>query len=77
MVQVPTGHFADFFTVDVVIDMDGFGPASGKLSKYELFARSSYAERAGLKLFLAWDSPLLTPADILALQEPPDLVIYQ
>jgi hypothetical protein len=77
MVQVPTGHFAAYASVDVVIDMDGFGPTAGKLSKYETFARSSYAERAGLKLFLAWDSPLLSPGAVLALQDPPDLVIYQ
>jgi hypothetical protein len=77
MVQVPTGRFAAYPSVDVLIDMDGFGPASAKLSKYQLFALSSYAERAGLKLFLEWDSPLLAPADVLSLAEPPDLVIYQ
>jgi hypothetical protein len=77
MVQVPTGSFDEYASVEVVIDMDGYGAASAKLSKYGLFALSSYAERAGLKLFLEWDTPLLAPTDVLALQKPPDLVIYQ
>lgn len=78
MVEVPAGgRFTDHPEVDVVIDMDGFGPHLGKLSKYRLFALSSYAERAGLKLFLTYDTPLLSPAEVEALETPPGLVIYQ
>ncbi|MEZ4503865.1 MAG: hypothetical protein R3C39_14680 [Dehalococcoidia bacterium] len=63
--------------IDLVIDMDGFGPSSAKLSKYDRFALSSYAEYSGLKLFFDHDTPLLTPADVQALKPPPNVVIYQ
>ena len=70
-------RFAQVDEVELLIDMDGFGPRFGKLSKYERFALADYAERAGLKLFLDWDVELLEPRDIQALDPPPDLVIYQ
>ena len=63
--------------VELIIDMDGFGPAHAKLSKYDRYARAPYAERAALKLFYDWDVPLLTPERVQALDRPPDLVIYQ
>ena len=63
--------------VDVIIDMDGYGPAHVKLTKYEWYALAPYAERAAIKLFYDWDAPLLTPERVQALERPPDLVIYQ
>jgi hypothetical protein len=64
-------------SVDLVIDMDGWGAPEQKLGGYEAFARASYAEFAAFKLFYLWDSPLLTPAQVMALPHPPDYVIYQ
>ena len=63
--------------VDVVIDMDGWGPPEQKLDGYRLFALSSYAPYAGFKLFYRWDQPLLTPEQVMALPRPPDYVINQ
>lgn len=70
-------HYDDVPEVDITIDMDGFGNPYVKLTKYDWFATSDYAERAAIKLFYHWDAPLLTPARLLGLEHPPDLVIYQ
>jgi len=63
--------------VDLVIDMDGWGPPWQKQQGYEAFALAPYAEHAGFKLFYRWDVPLMTPAEVMALREPPGVVIYQ
>ena len=63
--------------VDLVIDMDGWGPSWQKLDGYNAFARASYAEYAGFKLFYHWDQPLMTPAEVMALPHPPDYLVYQ
>jgi hypothetical protein len=71
--------------VDVVITADGFGGPWVKISKYNRFM-SSPVEFAGFKLFYRWDNPLLTPREVLGLdqhgsvpymQVTPNLVIYQ
>jgi len=63
--------------VDLVIDMDGFGPWNVKLAGYNRYALAEYSEYAGFKLFVNWDTPLRTPAEIQAMERPPDLIIYQ
>ncbi len=63
--------------VDVVIDMDGWGPPGQKLDGYNAFALAPYSEYAAFKLFYHWDVPLLTPAQVMALRHPPDYLIYQ
>ena len=63
--------------VDLVVDMDGWGPPGQKLDGYAAFARTAYSEYAGFKLFYHWDQPLLTPAEVMALPHPPDYLIYQ
>ena len=70
-------YYDDVAEVDVTIDMDGFGNPYVKLTKYDLYATADYAERAAIKLFYRWDVPLMTPARLLSLDNPPDLVIYQ
>jgi hypothetical protein len=70
-------RFARVDEVELLIDVDGFGPRLGKLSKYQRFGLSDYAERSGLKLFFDWDVNLLQPHELQALDPPPDLVIYQ
>lgn len=63
--------------VELVIDMDGFGPAEVKGVKYAEFASRSYAQRAGIKLFFEHDPDLMTEAEVVSLQPRPTLVVYQ
>ncbi len=63
--------------VDLVIDMDGWGPPWQKLEGYAAYARAPYAEYAGFKLFYHWDVPVMTPAEVMTLPHPPDYLIYQ
>jgi hypothetical protein len=63
--------------VDVVINMDGWGPPPGKLSKYEIHIKNEPVEYAGVKLFYRWDEPLLTEAEIQALIPRPNYIQYQ
>lgn len=60
-----------------VINFDGWGPLDKKLAKYDEYATAHYAEYAGIKLFEGWDTPMLTPEQVLALPRQPDLVVYQ
>lgn len=72
-----TENYADVAEVDLTIDMDGYGNAYAKLANYERFSLSNYSERAAIKLFYDWDTPLITPEQLQKLPSPPDLVIYQ
>jgi len=63
--------------VDIVINMDGWGPPPGKLSKYEVHIKNEPVEYAGVKLFYRWDEPLLTEAEIQALVPRPNYIQYQ
>jgi hypothetical protein len=64
--------------VQTVIDFDGFGDPANKLQGYDLFlVDQAYAQYAGIKLFYNSDSPLMSPKEVVALDRPPDLVIYQ
>lgn len=63
--------------VDIVIDMDGFGGRQAKLMNYDLYAVQETPEFTGIKLFYQQDVNLLTPADLMGLDSPPDLIIYQ
>ncbi len=59
-----------------VFHVDGFGGRQIKLEKYEAL-KGPYA--TGFKLFLDpnLDTDLFEPADVLALDDPPDLISYQ
>ena len=74
---VDPASFARVDGVDLLIDMDGWGLPAVKLGGYDAFARAPYAEYSGFKLFFAYDTPLLTPGQVMALPHPPDYVIYQ
>jgi len=63
--------------VELIIDMDGFGPADVKKVKYERYAGRPYAAYAGIKLFLQHDPDLMSAEAELALQPTPAVVIYQ
>jgi hypothetical protein len=63
--------------VQVVIDVDGYGSPEVKLSNYRTFVSDAGAAFGGMKLFYTYDTPLLSPEDLLALEPKPDVVIYQ
>jgi hypothetical protein len=58
--------------------MDGVGANRIKLDGYWRYALADYSERPTFKLFLQRDTPqVLTPEEVLALDTPPDYIIYQ
>lgn len=63
--------------VDLVIDMDGFGPPAAKTSNYDQFVRDDNAPHGAFKLFYKQDDPIMTPQQVEALQPQPDVIIYQ
>jgi hypothetical protein len=63
--------------VDLVIDMDGYGPADVKEAKYEAYAASPYAPFPGIKVFLQHDPDPLSEAALLGLRPRPAYVVYQ
>lgn len=66
----------DYPHVEVVIDSDGFG-GPDKIRDYEKYAQEPGFEYGGFKLYRNWDRPLLAPAEVLGLEPPPHVVIYQ
>jgi hypothetical protein len=63
--------------VQLVIDVDGYGSPEVKLSNYHTFVTDTGAAFGGMKLFSTYDTPLLSPEDLLTLEPVPDVVIYQ
>ena len=63
--------------VDLIIDMDGFGPAAVKRETYEEYAGRPYAAHAAIKLFFNHDPDLMSEQDVLFLNPTPAVVIYQ
>ncbi|HEV2129225.1 MAG TPA: hypothetical protein VGR22_11465 [Thermomicrobiales bacterium] len=63
--------------VDLVIDEDGWGPPDMKMDTYEVVITQQPIEYHGIKLFYQQDDPLMTPAEVMALEPTPDVVIYQ
>jgi hypothetical protein len=63
--------------IDVVLDMDGFGSQSLKLSSYRTVMRQHPLEYPAIKLFYRQDTNLFTPAQVMRLQPAPVLVVYQ
>ena len=63
-------------TLAVVQHIDGFGAPENKRGKYAALQRPGQLH-PGFKLFYEQDTPVLTPAQTLALSPPPDLVTYQ
>jgi hypothetical protein len=67
--------------VQIVIDMDGWGPPSLKRESYRAYVARYPVEYTGFKLFYRNDtkkgSRLMTPADVLALHPKPVYIQYQ
>jgi len=67
--------------VQVVIDMDGWGPPSNKLSSYKQFVYSEPVQFTGFKLFYKNDlrggGKMMTPEEVLKLTPKPIYIQYQ
>ena len=61
----------------VTMNVDGFGNPANKISKYKSFTSEATRFHDGFKLFYEEDTDLMSPAKVLALGPPPDLVIYE
>ena len=61
----------------VTMNVDGFGNPANKIAKYKAFTSEATRFHDGFKLFYEEDTDLMSPAEVLALGPPPDLVIYE
>jgi hypothetical protein len=61
----------------VTMNVDGFGDRANKVSKYREFTHDGTPFHHGYKLFYKEDTGLMRPRSVLALQPPPDLVVYE
>ena len=63
--------------VQVVIDMDGYGPPSAKKAAYKWFVVQQPVQYTGWKLFYKNDKPLMTPEQVLEVYPKPMYIQYQ
>ena len=84
MILHPSEVRANFSHVDLVHHADGWGLKAVKLDTYAFLAAMKNMPITGFKLFYrkpwkvrGWDTPLLTPAQVLALSPRPSYVSYQ
>jgi hypothetical protein len=61
--------------VDLVVDMDGYGPAAIKEVKYARFGAAPYAPFGGIKVFLQHDPDPLSEAQLLRITPRPALFV--
>ncbi|MCP4592863.1 MAG: hypothetical protein GY842_19175, partial [bacterium] len=67
----------DYALVDLVWDADGFGSPYPKIGDYIQYSGEAGFDYGGFKIFYEYDVPPMTPEQVLALEPPPVLVIYQ
>lgn len=63
--------------IDLVVMMDGWGLPTAKIANYNMFVRDELIQYGGIKLFYRQDDPLMTPEEVVKLDPPPLVVIYQ
>jgi hypothetical protein len=63
--------------VQVVIDMDGFGPPANKKGAYRWFVVRHPVQYTGFKLFYKNDKPMMTPEEVLEMYPKPNYIQYQ
>jgi len=61
----------------VTMNVDGFGDRPNKISKYRAFTSEATRFHDGFKLFYREDVNLMKPRNVLAMNPPPDLVVYE
>jgi hypothetical protein len=75
------GAIATDANVQVVLNMDGWGPPSGKVNSYRSFVAPTRIAYKGFKLFYKNDtrggSRMMTPTEVLALEPVPVYIQYQ
>jgi hypothetical protein len=59
------------------MNVDGFGDRANKVSKYREFTHDGTRFHRGFKLFYEEDVGLMRPRSVVALQPPPDLIVYE
>lgn len=84
MIQNRSQIRSDFDRVLLIHTADGFGSPSLKKNTYALNAKAENMPIKGFKLFFksdfplaGFDNPLMSPAEVLALDPEPGLIIYQ
>jgi hypothetical protein len=70
-------HLAEHPGVALVINVDGFGNAANKVSKYDMFAKQQPPWYNGLKLFYHEDVNTMKPRAVMRMRPQPDVVIYE
>jgi hypothetical protein len=63
--------------VQVITCVDGFGTPGEKIDDYRMFDKEQLIQYPGMKLFYKLDKPVMSPADVLALDPSPVMVMYQ
>ena len=64
--------------IDLVLNADGFGTPSAKISKYrELAPSRSSGINPGFKLFYEEDTNLMSPSQVMGLEPQPKFVVYE
>ncbi len=61
----------------ITMNVNGFGNPPNKISKYDAFTADQPRFHDGFKLFYEEDTDLMSPGAVLALQPPPDVVVYE
>jgi hypothetical protein len=67
----------DYAFVELVWDADGFGSPYPKVADYVQYSGEPGFDHGGFKIFYRYDTPVMAPQDVLGLDPPPALVIYQ
>jgi len=71
------GAIQDYPLVNLVWDADGYGGPWAKMGDYNQYRGEPGFEYGGFKLFYDLDTPLMTPEEVMALEPPPAMIIYQ
>ena len=70
-------HVAQRPGLATTMNVDGFGDRANKVAKYREFTHDGTRFHHGYKLFYREDVGMMKPRSVLALQPPPDLVVYE
>lgn len=63
--------------VQVITCVDGFGTLGQKIDDYRMFDKEQLIQYPGMKMFYKLDTPVMSPANVLSLDPPPLMVMYQ
>jgi hypothetical protein len=75
--MVPEAELKEREGLALVLNVDGFGDALNKKSKYKDFTSQAPDAYHGFKLFYSEDTGLMRPAEVMRLRPRPVLVVYE